>query len=56
MIIELSALEMIFNRGKETLKVLDMHQLHGFTALENVLAGMNFSPRKPDITEVKHYF
>ena len=28
--------------------------LHGFTALENVLVGMTFSPRKPDLAEAKH--
>ena len=28
--------------------------LHGFTALENVLVGMTFSPRKPDIAEAEH--
>ena len=28
--------------------------LHGFTALENVLVGMTFSPRQPDIAEAKH--
>jgi ABC-type lipoprotein export system ATPase subunit len=123
MIIELSALEVTFNTGKEALKVLDISQwgvkegdrvaiwgpsgsgkstllnaiagllpatngsiavcgqaleqmseaqrdsfraryigiifqnfnlLQGFTALENVLVGMTFSPRKPDIAEAKH--
>jgi ABC-type lipoprotein export system ATPase subunit len=123
MIIELSALEVIFNTGKEALKVLDIPKwgvkegdrvaiwgpsgsgkstllntlagllpatkgniavcghalekmseaqrdsfrarhigiifqnfnlLHGFTALENVLVGMTFSPRKPDIAEAEH--
>jgi ABC-type lipoprotein export system ATPase subunit len=123
MIIELNALEVIFNTGKESLKVLDIPQwsvkegdrvaiwgpsgsgkstllnalagllpatngsiavcghslermsevqrdsfrasnvgivfqnfnlLHGFTALENVLVGMTFSPRKPDIAEAEH--
>ena len=28
--------------------------LHGFTALENVLVGMTFSPRKPDVAEAEH--
>ena len=28
--------------------------LHGFSALENVLVGMTFSPRKPDLAEAKH--
>ena len=28
--------------------------LHGFSALENVLVGMTFSPRKPDLEEAKH--
>ena len=28
--------------------------LHGFIALENVLVGMTFSPRKPDVEEAKH--
>jgi ABC-type lipoprotein export system ATPase subunit len=123
MIIEISALEVIFNAGKEALKVLDIPEwnvkdgdrvaiwgpsgsgkttllnalagllpatngnisvcghalehmseaqrdafraryigivfqnfnlLHGFTAVENVLVGMTFSPRKPDIAEAEH--
>lgn len=28
--------------------------LHGFSALENVLVAMTFSPRKPDLEEAKH--
>lgn len=30
------------------------HLLHGFTALENVLLGMSFTGRKPDVAWAKH--
>ncbi len=32
----------------------DFNLLHGFSVLENVLVGMTFSPRKPNLEEAKH--